>query len=147
MGLLIALLIATGAVGKFISMSGRAREMGTVSSLREFIVIYYSTATVLHNTLTSVIIILAGGAFCFASGHPWLSVPLASCALVFPLNDIASASGLREYYVLGYYALAAGLSALLYVERLPFIALAVCAGGMFIVFALLAFVSLRRRDR
>jgi len=142
----IGLLVASGALFKFVGMSGRAKEIGGISSLREFVVIYYSSGTLLHNTIAACLIIIAGSVLAALSGHPWLILPLVSAAIVFPINDIAAASGLKEYNVLGYWCLASGVSSFLYVERLPFIALAVSGGGMFIAFAVLAFASIRGKD-
>jgi hypothetical protein len=146
MAAVIALLAASGALFKFIGMSGRAKEMGSVSSLKEFIIIYYSSGTLLHNTIAACLIIVAGSVLAVLSGHPWLILPLISAAIVFPVNDIATASGLKEYNILGYWCLAAGVSSFLYVERLPFIALAISGGGMFIAFAVLAFASIRGKE-
>jgi hypothetical protein len=141
----VLLLILTGAVLKFISMKARVREMSSVSSLGEFLALYYSSGSMVHNTIGAVVVILGGCVIAAVSGHPWLGISIVSCAMAFPMNDIAAASGLKEFYFLGYWGMATGLSAIFYVEAAPFLALAICMGGIFLAFAVLSFVSIGRK--
>jgi hypothetical protein len=133
-------------VGKMVMLASRAREIESIATLKRFLALYYSNGSLLHSTLSVSILIVAGSVAAAASGHPWLCVPLITCLLCFPTNDIAAVSGLGEYYVLSYWCLASGLSSLFFVERFPFLALALTIGGASFVFAALALVAYRRRS-
>ena len=89
-----------------------------------------------HVTMPLTLGMVAGIAYAFYAGRPWLALPVSSFLFGVMANVIAGKGGLRPYYVIGYWGILLGLASLLFVERAPFLWLFVIYGGMFFAFAI-----------
>lgn len=86
-------------------------------------------------------------AYAVAVGRPWYVLPTLAVGYGLMANTISTATGLREYLVLGYWLIGTGLASLASVERWPFVWLGLMWGLSLVAFGLAGIRSARRSAR
>ncbi len=146
---LIAFIVAVNAVGivyKLFLVARRSRELEQGMSLGPLISLYF-TGPMLHASLASVVLMLAGSLIAGFSGMPWLAVPIVCSLIVVPVNAIADMTGFKEYYLTGYACLAGGIAAYFLIASAPFLALALAAASAYFSFGIATTFAYKRRGR
>jgi len=138
-------LVAGGAL-KVMLMSRRAARLQGADGLARVVDAFYG-GRLAHVTIPLTLGMLAAAVYAFAYGHPWLALPISSFLFGVIANGVAARSGLRSYYVVGYWALATGLASPPFVETAPFLWLFLTYGGALYVFAAAQFAETRTRGR
>lgn len=133
--LLLALFFAAGAVIKWLIIDRRAREVekgaGFGTALRA---LYCGEWGQLN--LPIALGMLVGAAFAVWIGHPWYIVGETAFFLGLACASIVLAVDAREYLATGWYATLSSLASLFFVERAPFLWLAIVWAGIFLVYGI-----------
>jgi len=130
----LALFVVIGGTFKVVIMMRRAVELdNTAGFLTVFEVFYGGKAA--HETIPLTLGMIAGTGYAFYAGHPWLSLPLSAFLFGILANTLATRSGVRSYYIVGYWGILFGLVSIPFVEAAPFLWLFVVYGGMLFAFA------------
>jgi len=130
----LALFIVIGGTFKVVIMMRRAVELDdTAGFLTVFEVFYGGKAA--HETIPLTLGMIAGTGYAFYVGHPWFSLSLSAFLFGILANTLATRSGVRSYYIVGYWGILFGLVSIPFVEAAPFLWLFVVYGGMLFAFA------------
>lgn len=131
----LALFVVGGGTLKVVLMTRRAEQVAGAEGLARLLDAFFG-GRMAHVTMPLTLGMVAGIAYAFYAGRPWLALPVSSFLFGVMANVIAGKGGLRAYYVIGYWGILLGLAALPLVERAPFLWLFVIYGGMFFAFAI-----------
>ena len=131
----LALFVVGGGTLKIVLMSRRAVQVGGDDGFAKVLDSFFG-GPMAHVTMPLTLGMVAGIAYAFYAGRPWLALPVSSFLFEVMANVIAGKGGLRPYYVIGYWGILLGLASLLFVERAPFLWLFVIYGGMFFAFSI-----------
>jgi len=130
----LGLFLVMGGAFKVRLLLGRIVELdGTAGFLR--VIDSFFGNRMAHETIPLGLGMLAGSVYAFYVGHPWFALSITSFVVGVMSNRIALRANLRSYYVIGYWGVIAGLVAMPFVERAPFLWLFIIYGGMFFAFA------------
>jgi hypothetical protein len=83
--------------------------------------------------------------FAATLGHPWYIVPSIAVFYAFAANGVGLFVQRPEYFATGWYAFAASLTAIFFLERAPFLWTALVWGGLSFVFGLVGLLGNSRR--
>ncbi len=131
----LALFVVGGGTLKIVLMSRRAVQVAGSDGFAKVLDSFFG-GPMAHVTMPLTLGMVAGIAYAFYAGRPWLALPVSSFLFGVMANVIAGKGGLRPYYVIGYWGILLGLASLLFVERAPFLWLFVIYGGMFFAFSI-----------
>jgi hypothetical protein len=130
----LGLFVVIGGTLKVVLMKRRANEVSAGLGFSAIFEAFYGGKSA-HETIPMMLGMIVGTAYAFWAGHPWLALPLSSFLFGIIANSMASRSGLKAYYVVGYASVLLGLAALPFVERAPFLWLFIIYGGMLFGFS------------
>ncbi|HET7839382.1 MAG TPA: hypothetical protein VFL04_06450 [Rectinemataceae bacterium] len=129
-----AIVFLVGGGMKWVLFNRRARLIRREANYLTVIKAFYAGSW-FHINVPSYLCALAGIGFAIALGHPWYALPVSFVFIALLFNNLGSGIQRPEYLVSGWYALVTALASFLFVERAPFVWLAVVLGGFCLVFA------------
>ena len=132
---LLALFVVGGGTLKVVLMTRRAAQVAGSDGFARLLDSFFGGRMV-HVTMPLALGMVAGIAYAFYAGRPWLALPVSSFPFGVMANVIAGKGGLRAYYVIGYWGILLGLASPPFVEGAPFLWLFVIYSGMFFAFAI-----------
>jgi len=130
----LGLFVVIGGTLKIIIMMRRASEIDAEAGFMTVFDAFYGGKAA-HESIPLTLGMMAGSAYAFYVGHPWLSLSLSGFLFGILANTLATRSGVRSYYIVGYWGIFMGLVSLPFVEAAPFLWLFVVYGGMLFAFA------------
>jgi hypothetical protein len=135
----LALLGAAGIVSKPLIIGRRAAQVDTRANFVTVIKVLYG-GLISNIYAPAFLCMVAASVFAVTIGHPWYIVPAIAVFYTFAANGVGLFVHRPEYFVSGWYALAAGIASVFFLESAPFIWTAVVAGGMCVVFGVVSLV-------
>jgi len=130
---MLAVFVVGGGLFKWLVIMKRSAEMGSLGTWKLFKIVIATPSV--HVSLPLFGCIAAAIVFSVATGHPWYAVPASAMLFGIESNLLATRTGVRSYYSLGYWGLAWGGASLAFIESAPFLWLFAIYGGMFFAFA------------
>jgi hypothetical protein len=137
--LALALLGAAAAVSKPLILGRRAAEVDTRATFITVVKLLYG-GMVSNIYVPAFLCMAAASIFAVTIGHPWYIVPAVAVFYAFAANGVGLFVQRPEYFASGWYALAAGIASVFFLERAPFIWTAVVAGGMCLIFGMVSLI-------
>ncbi|HTX72889.1 MAG TPA: hypothetical protein VMC79_08710 [Rectinemataceae bacterium] len=141
-----AVIALVGAVGKWVFFSRRAKSLDEGASYLTVLKAVYGSSWV-HVILPALICMAFAVPAAIVAGHPWLIVAGAAIGWAFACNTLGLMIQRLEYLVAGWYALATGLPALLFMESKPFLWSGIIWGGALILFGIVGLAASKRGSR
>jgi hypothetical protein len=139
----LAVFFGLGAIAKWLIIGKRAAE--TEKGATFFTVIQAMYGGVWANMNLPILVCIATvAAFAIRIGHPWYLIPAFGVFMGLACNAIALSVEAREYFLMGWYSLAAGLLSLFFIEEAPFVWTAIVLGGIFFVYGFSGMALSRR---
>lgn len=135
----LVLLGAVGIVTKPLILGRRAAEVDTRATFITVIKVLYG-GLVSNIYAPAFLCMVAASVFAVTTGHPWYIVPAVAVFYAFAANGVGLSVHRPEFFASGWYALAAGILSVFFLEAAPFIWTAVVAGGMCLVFGAVSFI-------
>ncbi|MGD0725324.1 MAG: hypothetical protein ABSB63_07145 [Spirochaetia bacterium] len=135
----LVLLGAAAVVSKPLIIGRRAAEVDTRATFITVIKVLYG-GLVSNIYAPAFLCMVAASAFAVTIGHPWYIVPAIAVFYTFAANGVGLFVQRPEYFASGWYALAAGIASVFFLERAPFIWTAVVAGGMCLIFGMVSLI-------
>lgn len=142
----LGLFFVLGGIFKIKILLSRALQLDRSAGFARIADSFYGGPAV-HETIPMGLGMVAGVAYSFYFGHPWVSLSVTSFIVGIMSNRIAIRGDLRAYYVLGYWGILSGLASVPFVERAPFLWLFLVYGLMFFAFAIAQIVEKARMAR
>jgi hypothetical protein len=135
----LALLGAAGIISKPLVLGRRASQVDTRATYITVIKVLYG-GVVSHIYAPAFLCMAAASVFAVTIGHPWYIVPAVAVFYTFAANGVGLFVHRPEFFASGWYALAAGVISVFFLEKAPFIWTAVVGGGMCLVFGIVSFI-------
>lgn len=135
----LALLAAAAVVSKPLIIGRRAAEVDTRATFMTVVKMLYG-GLISNIYAPAILCMVAASVFAVTIGHPWYIVPVIAVFYGFYANGAGLFIQRPEFFASGWYAFAAGLTSVFFLERAPFIWTAVVAGGMCLAFGMVSFI-------
>jgi hypothetical protein len=135
----LVLLGAAGIVTKPLILGRRAAEVDTRATFITVIKALYGG--LVSNIYAPAFLCMAvASIFAVTLGHPWYIVPAVAVFYAFYANGAGLFIQRPEFFASGWYAIAAGLTSVFFVERTPFLWIMIVYGGMCLIFGAVSFL-------
>jgi hypothetical protein len=135
----LVLLGAAGIVTKPLILGRRAAEVDTRATFITVVKVLYG-GLVSNIYAPAFLCMAAVSVFAATLGHPWYIVPAVGVFYGFSANGAGLFIQRPEYFASGWYAIAAGLTSVFFLERAPFLWTMIVYGGMCLVFGAVSFI-------
>lgn len=142
----LGLFFVAGGAFKIRILLGRAVQLDGSGGFARIVDSFYGGRAA-HETIPLALGMVAGVAYAFYFGHPWVGLSVTAFIVGTISNRIAMRGDLRAYYAIGYWGILVGLVSVPFVERAPFLWLFMLFGLMFYVFALAQIVEKAKASR
>lgn len=139
----LGLFLVAGGVFKIRILLGRAVQLDGSAGFARIMDSFFGGRAA-HETIPMGLGLVAGVAYAFYFGHPWVSLSVTAFIVGLMSNRIAMRGDLRAYYVIGYWGILSGLTSVPFVEQAPFLWLFLIYGLMFYAFAVAQMVEKAR---
>lgn len=140
----LALLGVVAAVSKQLIIGRRAAEVDERATYMTVIRSVYGGLW--FNLYAPAFLCMAvASIFAVTLGHPWYIVPAIAVFYGFAANGIGLFVRSTEFFATGWYAFAASLTSVFFLEAAPFLWTAVVFGGMSLIFGIVGLMADRKR--
>ena len=133
----LLLLGAAGIVMKPLLLGRRAAEVDRRATFLTVMKALYG-GLVSNIYIPAFVCMAVASAFAVTLGHPWFVVPAVAVFYGFYANGAGLFIQRPEFFASGWYAIAAGLLSLFFLERAPFVWTMVVYGGLCLVFGIVS---------
>ena len=135
----LVLMGAAGAVMKPFLLGRRAAEVDRRATFLTVMKALYG-GLVSNIYIPAFVCMAVASVFAVTLGHPWYVVPAVAVFYGFYANGAGLFIQRPEFFASGWYAIAAGLLSVFFVERAPFLWTMLTYGGMCLVFGVISLV-------
>lgn len=144
--LAVACLGVTAAAVKFLLLGRRAAQVDTRATLLTVVRVMYGGLW-FNLYVPAFLCMAAASIFAVTLGHPWYIVPAIAVFYGFAANGVGLFVQRPEFFITGWYAFAAGLTSVFFLEAAPFVWTAIVYGGISLVFGIVGLAAEGKRPR